>query len=156
MSVKLLSDRNRSVELGNTNALVSHRTENKRVQLIAAITVILGPKETDRPQRYSALSQGSRKQICRREDIRDVILYIWVARQSELAGCDQKNHSVCQLNHKSNPHRTCAAEQFSITVLSDDGLTTTHQMKYHYTTNYMVRASSIPQIVTVLSHQISP
>lgn len=97
MSVKLLSDRNRSVELGNTNALVSQRMENKRVQLIAAITVIVGPKETDRPQRYSALSQGSRKQICRREDTKDMILYIWVARQSELAGCDQKNHSVSSI-----------------------------------------------------------
>ena len=145
------------MELGNTNALVSQRMENRKAQLIAAITVILGPKEKDRPQRYSALSQGSRKQICRREDVKDVILCIWVARQSELAGCDQKNDSVCQLNHKNNPVRTCVTEQFSITILSDNMfLLQTHQMKYHYTMNYMIRASSIPEIVTVLSHQISP
>lgn len=85
------------MELGNTNALVSQRMENKKAQLIAVITVILGPKEKDRPQRYSALSQGSRKQICRREDVKDVILFIWVAEQSELAVCDQKNDSVSSI-----------------------------------------------------------
>lgn len=115
MSVKLLFDRSRSVELGNTIALVSQRMENKKTQLIAAIIVILGPKGKDRPQRYSALSQGSRKQICRREDVKDVILYIWIVGQSRLAGCGQKNDSVCQLSHKSNPVRTCATEQLSLT-----------------------------------------
>lgn len=102
------------MELGNTNALVSHRMENKKAQLIAAIIVILGPKRKDRPQRFSALSQGSRKQICRREDVKDVILYIWTVGQSELAGCGQ-NDSVCQFSYKNNPVRIWAAEQLSLT-----------------------------------------
>lgn len=33
------------MELGNTNALVSQRMENKKAQLIAVIAVILGPEE---------------------------------------------------------------------------------------------------------------
>lgn len=29
-------------------------------------------------------------------------------------------------------------------------------MKYHYTLNYMIRASSAPERVTVVAHQLSP